>query len=157
MATSVLTEASEKKNIGQLLYEDGYISKEQYDKAQRVYAKLEVSRRFSDVLVNLGYVSLSQIKDVLRTHKESVQIGDYLVEMNIISERQLEKALKLQEADGGRLGEILLEMGAVTEPAFYKSLSELLDCPFIEPDLRAVDRKCLQNLSVKFMKKYLFL
>ena len=42
------------------------------------------------------------------------RIGDLFVEQGIINEQQLAEALDVQRNTGGRLGEILIELGFVT-------------------------------------------
>jgi len=82
-------------------------------------------------------------------------LGDFLLEMKFISEADLDKALKLQQLEKKRLGDILIESGMLSEVKLCKALSEQLDCPYIEPDLKVIDKNLLNKPSVKFMKQYL--
>ncbi len=43
------------------------------------------------------------------------QLGELLIERRVIGPRQLEEALEAQKADGGLLGEILVELGYAKE------------------------------------------
>jgi len=71
-------------NIGELLVADGSITQEQLAKAERVLARLEVKERLSDVLLKLGYVGEPQLRAVMKKHKRSLSIGDFLVELKFI-------------------------------------------------------------------------
>ena len=42
-------------------------------------------------------------------------VGHQLVEAQVISSKDLTKALELQRGEGGRLGSILVRMGALSE------------------------------------------
>lgn len=72
---------------------------------------------------------------------QKVRIGDKLVEKGYISREQLERALKLQNGTGKRIGEILIEQGIITPELLTSVLTELLDIenisltrPNINPD-----------------------
>lgn len=59
------------------------------------------------------------------------------MEAGIISEGQLQKALELQEKDGGKLGKILIDNNFVTESQVMEVLEFQLGIPFI--DLNEID------------------
>ena len=50
-----------------------------------------------------------------RSRRKSLPLGTQLVRANLLSEEELEDALKLQAAKGRKLGEILLDLGVITE------------------------------------------
>jgi len=53
-------------------------------------------------------------------------MGEILVEINIISQKTLERALEKQHGTGRKLGEILEEMGVVTEEEVVEAISSQL-------------------------------
>ena len=53
-----------------------------------------------------------------------VMLGELLVKMALINDKQLEDALKIQMTDGGKIGEILIKMGLVSEIDILKALSQ---------------------------------
>ncbi|MDU7904532.1 MAG: hypothetical protein E7J33_03090 [Peptostreptococcaceae bacterium] len=57
---------------------------------------------------------------------QKVRIGDKLVEKGYISREQLDRALKLQNGTGKRIGEILIEQGIITPELLTSVLTELL-------------------------------
>ena len=52
----------------------------------------------------------------------AIQLGDILVETDIISKNTLEKALERQSGTDKRLGQVLEEMGVITEPELMEAL-----------------------------------
>ncbi len=61
------------------------------------------------------------------------QLGDILVAAEIISKKTLERALARQQGSGKRLGQVLEEMGVVTESELVSALDSQLS-PFADSD-----------------------
>ncbi|CAD7548543.1 GspE/PulE family protein [Aeromonas hydrophila] len=61
-----------------------------------------------------------------------MKIGERLIAKGAIGREDLERALEVQRQAGGRLGSILVRMGAVSEDAVLRSLSEQLGYPCVE-------------------------
>ena len=59
------------------------------------------------------------------------QLGDLLIERNIINERQLEKALAVQKERGGLIGELLVELGFAKEEDIAQSLTAQYGFPYL--------------------------
>ena len=57
---------------------------------------------------------------------ERQRLGDLLVDAGVISEDQLQQALALQKDKAGFLGELIVELGWVTEAELCRSLSRML-------------------------------
>lgn len=57
---------------------------------------------------------------------ERKRLGDLLVDAGLISAEQLQQALALQEKRSGFLGELIVELGWVTEAELCRSLSQML-------------------------------
>ncbi len=70
--------------------------------------------------------------------RHNPRIGEILVASNVITETQLEQALKFQQKDGGLLGDVLIRKNFITEADIIKALCTQMDIPFIE-DLKALD------------------
>ncbi len=58
-------------------------------------------------------------------------IGQRLLQASLISEDDLNKALQIQQSVGGRLGAILLRIGALSEDALLNQLSQQLNIPVL--------------------------
>lgn len=65
----------------------------------------------------------------LKPAKPTMRLGERLIQANIISAEDLESALTRQDGKGSRLGEMLLEMGVVTEEQLLPFVEEQLTMP----------------------------
>lgn len=66
-------------------------------------------------------------------------LGEMLVNGGLLKEEQLSRALEEQKRRGGRLGEILLDLGFLNEHNLATFLGRQLHLPFIEIDKQLVD------------------
>jgi len=80
------------------------------------------------------------------------RIGELLLELGIVTEEQLNEALQLQETGNKRLGEILIELGYVSSDDLHWMLSEQANMPFVEIEPTMLDAA----LIVRFPKKLLY-
>ena|SRR5437764_6964462 len=55
------------------------------------------------------------------------RLGDIIVERGLVSPHQLEEALQVQRQSGGKLGEILVELGFITRVALAGVITEQWD------------------------------
>ena len=69
--------------------------------------------------------------------REKQRLGDMLVQANIITQEQLEKALVEQREKKERLGKTLTRLGFVTEETILNFLGSQMNIPYI--DLEQVD------------------
>ncbi|HSH13151.1 MAG TPA: ATPase, T2SS/T4P/T4SS family [Desulfurivibrionaceae bacterium] len=94
------------------------------------------SRPDSLKVIPLGRIAnvtdlLAELYNNLEIHDSSNQrLGEYLVQLGIISIVQLEEALRSQRDTGERLGATLIRLGRVTEAVFYEALAALQSLPF---------------------------
>ncbi|MFZ1832228.1 MAG: type II secretion system protein, partial [Pseudomonadales bacterium] len=65
---------------------------------------------------------------------ENRRIGELLIDAKIVHPQDVEKALQLQAAAGGRLGTILFRTGALSEEALLRVLALQLDAPVLGVD-----------------------
>lgn len=80
------------------------------------------------------------------------KFGEYLLERNRISQKDLDRALHLQKEAGTKIGKILVDMGFLTERDSILILSDQLKIPYLDPEQFPELGPELQNLSVKFLK-----
>lgn len=88
------------------------------------------------------------------THRKEIKsdsIGQVLLRRKLITEEQLEEALKIQKERGGRLGWIVLTQGWVGRLELFRALSEHFGIPFWEFSIEEFKSKCDMELikSVK--------
>ncbi len=90
-----------------------------------------------------------------------LRLGEVLLQENIISRAQLEKAVSAQKKEGGRLGEILINLGMVNEEQLVIAIGKQLGIPYfslgtgmLKP---AVDQKLEELIPLDVARKNLIL
>ena len=82
--------------------------------------------------------------------KQSLRLGDILLEKGLLNREQLDKALKAQQKEKGEfLGSVLIRLGIVRENDMASALSEQLNIPFISREdlsVHAAEIKTLVSL-----------
>lgn len=90
----------------------------------------------------------------MNTVRKSTKLGSMLIQENLITQEQLEKALEHQVHRGGRLGTILIEMGFVDELHIAKLLSRQYGVPYVDISEIEIDQSAADALSTDLCKKY---
>ncbi len=81
-------------------------------------------------------------------------LGELLVAANFVTQRQVEKALQIQQESGGKLGEILISEGYIRLIDCYKALAEQQKLPFIDLIHNPPDRAVLEASDARSYGKY---
>lgn len=143
--------------MGQALVAEGVITEEQLKRALRIQSLLEQPKHLSDVLIELGYATRQAINQAITKHGGNLRLGDLLLEQGIITPEILNSALALQKERGIRLGEALIELGAINERTLLRNLAHQMGVPFIEPEFPMIDPRLLQGVSPSYLRKYNFI
>ncbi|MDY6844419.1 MAG: hypothetical protein SVW57_10060, partial [Thermodesulfobacteriota bacterium] len=144
---------SNKLKIGELLVHEGYITKDQLQEILSFQKKQKVYKPLGEICVELQFLSKNTLNKLLNTHKKRIQLGDLLINLGLITEGQLETALKHQKSRGGKLGETLLRLGFITENSLINTLTIQMGVPKIVPDFRLIERDLLEGISKEFLIK----
>jgi len=83
-----------------------------------------------------------------------VKLGDLLLKAKLITQDQLEAALKLQREEGGNLGEALVRVGAASESAITETLSQQFGVPSIDLTSFAIDPNVIKIVPGEVARKY---
>ena len=84
-----------------------------------------------------------------------MRLGEFFVSRGIITNEQLDEALKGQLIFGGHLGTCLLEMGYITEEVLGRSLSELFGVGYAPPHLfENIPRAAIERLPRRLVEKH---
>jgi len=83
-----------------------------------------------------------------------MRIGELLVKSGIITEEQLNEALKIQEKNKKKIGEILIELGYLKSRDLIWLLSEQVSVPFIELKPEIFDSKLILSFPEKLLYNY---
>jgi len=85
----------------------------------------------------------------------ALRLGEMLMNEKLITQNQLEEALQAQVIFGGKLGTILLEMGAVGELDLARILSKQLGVSCLHPDqLTNIPEVAIAALSPELAEKF---
>lgn len=82
------------------------------------------------------------------------KLGELLVDIGAINEKQLEEALKVSKAKGDILGETLLELGYLDEKTLYKGLEYIYHIPYVDLSAIDVDKNACSMISETLAKKH---
>lgn len=100
--------------IGELLVSRGFVTREQVESALYIQSD-KPHLRLGEILLSMGLISIEQLDSILQQHLSNQFIGALLLSNGFISQEQLAQAISVQETTGRRFGEIVLELGYVTE------------------------------------------
>ena len=82
------------------------------------------------------------------------RLGNLLIEENLISAENIDKALQLQATTGRRLGSILVDKGWVSEANLLKILGKQLGIPYIHLRQGLWDSSVMSILNPEICKRY---
>ena len=88
-----------------------------------------------------------------------MQLGELLIEREIVTAEQIETALAEQKDKGHRklLGELLVEMGYCTENQIASALAQSYDVPYAQVGPKICDPKVLEILPRDFLEEHIVL
>jgi type IV pilus assembly protein PilB len=89
----------------------------------------------------------SESRSAASVEHRNVRLGEQLIGSNLITEAQLEQALAMQKESGGRLGEVLVSLGALSEQALAHALAAFFGFDVANLRRDAVDPAVLNFLA----------
>jgi type IV pilus assembly protein PilB len=84
----------------------------------------------------------------------ALKLGDLLLKAKLVTQEQLNEALKLQQSSGLKLGEALVKLGAVTEDDITETLSSQFGVPSINLTHFEIDPTVLKLVAADVARKY---
>ena len=141
----------EKLKLGDILIKEKLLTEEQLAETLKFQKEKEIYTPLGEICVASGYLSRHELKALLKKYHKKMHLGEVLLSLGVISDKQLEEALVNQKERKMRLGELLVEMNIITEEELMEALSDHLDIPRIVPDPSLIDKSLLQGLSQKFL------
>jgi pyruvate kinase len=100
--------------IGELLVKKSFVTLEQVQSALLIQSD-KPHLRIGEILLSMGLITIEQLDTILSEHLSHQFIGALLLSQGFISQEQLANATAVQESSNRRFGEILLELGYVTD------------------------------------------
>ncbi len=142
--------------IGDVLLERGLITKQQLDAA--FAEKGKSGKLLGEVLVDMGFVTEQTLTNVLSDVKSqkapTARIGDLLVERNLISKDQLDVAFQEKSKSNKLLGELLVDLGFITEQVLSAVLAESSGFQRFVPGTTVVEAEAMALLPKEAAARY---
>jgi type IV pilus assembly protein PilB len=89
---------------------------------------------------------------------KNVPIGQLLIENKLISQDQLNHALEIQQNSTGKmLGDIIVELGYITEEQFMRILATRLQVPFVDLATTPISTEAVKKIPEDMARKHLLL
>jgi Type II secretion system (T2SS), protein E, N-terminal domain len=127
--------ARPRRLLGELLVDEGLISRSELDAALKVQAA-HPHTPIGQILVERGVIKREQIDAVFDKHR----LGNLLVSMGVITSEQLESALWRQRVTGRRLAEVLLKLRYIGEDQLRQALARHYKIGLVDLDTMVLDR-----------------
>ena len=86
--------------------------------------------------------------------RKKIRIGDLLVEAGAITEEQLQEALAKQKESGGRIGNVIMEMGFISRELLITVLTTQMGIDYIELRAAKIDENVLKLVPDKMVNQY---
>ena len=94
------------------------------------------------------------MKEEQEEKKHPQKLGEILVHYKIITPEQLEEGLKIQKNREKRIGEILIDLGRVTQDEINWVLGKQLNLPYVQVNIGNIDIQLSKNISEDTLRKF---
>jgi len=102
-------------------------------------------------------VNLTGTIGLERKNHQRQRLGDLLVETGLVERSVVDEALHLQRGSGKRLGEILVEKGALSEDEFAFALATQLRIPYMDLEDESVPSEIIETIPEEVCRKFICL
>jgi len=85
------------------------------------------------------------------------QLGELLIDKGVIDQKQLDKALAIQQAKGGLIGEILVELGFAREEDIAHALTAQYGFPYLPLGNYEINPEIIKIIPQRVAKQYLLM
>ncbi|MEZ5246325.1 MAG: ATPase, T2SS/T4P/T4SS family [Acidimicrobiales bacterium] len=82
------------------------------------------------------------------------RLGEILVDLELVTEEELSRALATQRVQGKRLGEVLLEEGLIPPTGLLRALAEQFGLDYLELDGAPVDLELVQRIPASIAERH---
>ena len=141
--------------LGSLLLEDGALDPSQLNQAIR---RQEGERKIpiGQILVQHEKVSPEAVNEAQKLQaRKRLRLGEVLVDLGMVSNEDIEHALKEQKnRRGKRIGELLVELGVLQESALFRTLARKFHMPYVDLDEIAIDPTAFKAVKREVIEKY---
>jgi len=86
--------------------------------------------------------------------RQNKTIGSILLDVELVTQKEIEQALELQKQTGKRLGEVLVQLSVVSDDDIRWALAEQLNLPYVNIRKDQVDVEVATLLPEKLARRY---
>ena len=86
--------------------------------------------------------------------QKRIRIGDLLIDREIITQQQLDNALKEQRNSGQKLGRTLIDLGYITEKDILDALSAQMKIPYVDLEQFKFNPELVKRLPETYARRY---
>jgi len=86
--------------------------------------------------------------------QKRIRIGDLLIDREIITQQQLDNALKEQRTSGQKLGRTLIDLGYITEKDILDALSAQMKIPHVDLEQFKFNPELVKRLPETYARRY---
>jgi type IV pilus assembly protein PilB len=140
--------------LGELLLAEGLVSEAQLEEALRLQRAQVDYAPLGHILVSQQIVTRDQLLSILERHRRSSKLGDLLIKSGDIDRAQLDAALAEQRRSGQALGEVLVQLGLLSEERLRVALCRQLHIRFFSLDTIIIDPSLRNLVNEKFALKH---
>ena len=90
----------------------------------------------------------------MNTGRKKIRVGDLLVEAGAITEDELQQALAHQKEHGGRIGNVIMELGFISQDLLITVLTTQMGIDYIELKACKLDEEILKLVPESLVNKY---
>jgi hypothetical protein len=95
-----------------------------------------------------------KMKEEQEEKKCPKKLGEMLIYYKIITPEQLVEGLKIQKNMEKRIGEVLIDLGRVTQDEINWVLGRQLNIPYVQINVVNIDIQLSKNISENVLKKF---
>lgn len=86
--------------------------------------------------------------------QKRIRVGDLLIDREIITQQQLDNALKEQRTSGQKLGRTLIDLGYITEKDILDALSAQMKIPYVDLEQFKFNPELVKRLPETYARRY---
>lgn len=86
--------------------------------------------------------------------RKKIRIGDLLVEAGAITEEELQQAIDYQKENGGKLGNVIMNLGFISQELLVTVLTTQMNIDFVELKACKLDDDIIKLVPENLIKKY---
>ena len=143
------------ESLVSMLVEEGALSSQAARQGLERQAALH-RKRIGEILLEQSRIDPEVLGEALSLQRrKGVRIGEVLIEAGFATREDIEEALVEQRRQGGkRIGEILVEMGVLSERSLALTLARKFHLPFVDLDACAIDPAAIRGVPSWIIEKY---